>query len=179
VDGRCVACREEPFGFEEALRLGPYDGVLREAILRLKWHTGEGLAELLGEVWAERDAARFRAVGAEVVVPVPLHWRRRWQRGYNQSHSVAWGLSHRLALPYHPACLRRLRNTPSQTQQTPAGRKENVRGAFGARRGPHLAGRRVLLVDDVMTTGATASEAARALRTAGAARVAVAVLARA
>ena len=179
TDGGCVACRGESFGFEEVLRLGPYEGVLREAILRLKRHTGEGLAELLGELWAERDAPRFQALRAEVIVPVPLHWRRRWQRGYNQSQAVAWGLSHRLGLPCQPAWLRRVRHTPSQTRQTPTGRKENVRGAFATGRGARLGGRRVLLVDDVMTTGATASEAARALRTAGAARVAVAVLARA
>jgi ComF family protein len=179
VDGGCVACRGEPFGFEEALRLGPYAGVLREAILRLKRHTGEGLAEILGEVWGERDAGRFQALRAEVLVPIPLHWRRRWQRGYNQSQAVAWGLAHRLGLPCQPMLLRRVRNTPSQVSQTPTGRKENMRGAFRARRGVRLDGRRVLLVDDVMTTGATASEAARALRTAGAAQVAVAVLARA
>jgi ComF family protein len=179
VEGRCVACRGEPFGFDEALRLGRYEGVLREAVLRLKRHTGEGLAELLGELWAERDASRFEALRADALVPIPLHWRRCWQRGYNQSQAVAWGLSHRLGLPCQPAWLRRVRNTPRQPSQTPAGRKENVRGAFAARRGVRLDGRRVLLVDDVMTTGATASEAARALRTAGAARVTVAVLARA
>jgi ComF family protein len=159
VTNGCTLCRGESFGFERVLRLGPYDGDLREAVLRLKRHTGEGLAELLGERWAERDQARFEEVQAAVVVPVPLHWRRRWQRGYNQSEALA-------------------RNTSIQTLHSPSLRRENVRGAFEVRRAVRLDGITVLLVDDVMTTGATASEAARALRKAGAARVVVAALSR-
>jgi ComF family protein len=177
--GGCVGCRKEHFAFDAALRLGPYDGTLRDAVLRLKNHAGEGLAELLGEAWAERDAARLRALGADLIVPVPLHWWRRWRRGYNQSAAVARSLARRLQIPCNPSWLRRSRNTPFQSDQSPAGRRDNVRGAFRARGRARLKGRTVLLVDDVLTTGATASEAAAALRAAGAARVAVAVLARA
>jgi predicted amidophosphoribosyltransferase len=92
---------------------------------------------------------------------------------------VARAMATHLGLPCHAWWLRRVRNTPLQTAQTAAGRRENVRGAFAVRRGVPLKGRRVLLVDDVMTTGATAAEAARVLRAAGVAHVAVAVLARA
>jgi predicted amidophosphoribosyltransferase len=84
-----------------------------------------------------------------------------------------------LRLPCRPRWLRRIRHTPKQTEQTPAARRENVKGAFRAARGGALAGQAVLLVDDVMTTGSTVSEAARALRDAGARQVVVAVLARA
>jgi ComF family protein len=115
----------------------------------------------------------------EVVVPVPLYWLRRLTRGYNQSAAVAGGVARVLGLPCRPRWLRRVRNTPKQVGQSLAARQENVRGAFRARRRAPLAGRSVLLVDDVMTTGATLGEAARALRAAGAARVAVAALARA
>jgi predicted amidophosphoribosyltransferase len=108
-----------------------------------------------------------------------LHWLRRWRRGYNQSAALARGIATRLGLPCHPSWLRRIRNTPQQTHQTPAGRKANVRGAFRTRPGAPVRGRTILLVDDVMTTGVTASEAARALRAGGASRVVVAVLARA
>jgi ComF family protein len=160
------------------LRLGPYDGLLRETILRMKWLPGEAQAEILAELWAAHSAARLRQLWANVVVPVPLHWWRRWQRGYNQSETLAWALARCLGVPCQPRWLRRNRNTPFQTAQTAAGRKSNVAGAFAVRSPAKLKGKAVLLVDDVMTTGSTANEAARALRGAGAASVAVAVLAR-
>jgi ComF family protein len=178
IDGGCSVCREETLSFEAAVRLGRYDGPLRDVVLRMKHHTGEALAELLGEMWAEVSGPRLLALQPDVVVPVPLHWWRRWRRGYNQSAALARSLAERLKLPCQPKWLLRVRNTPPQTSQTLAGRKENVRGAFRARDGVPLRQRSVLLVDDVMTTGATAGEAARALRKGGAARVVVAVLAR-
>lgn len=179
-DGRCGACRKESFAFEQVLRLGVYEGLLREVILRLKKQRGEGLAELLGECWAKEAAACFVSLHFDVLVAVPLHWRRRLRRGYNQSAALCRGLATYLGVPCHPSWLRRVRHTPQQTSRvTPAGRKANVRDAFRARPGAPLAGRTILLVDDVMTTGATASEAARALRAGGARRVVVAVLARA
>jgi ComF family protein len=135
------------------------------------------LAELLSDLWAEHAATRLRDLGADVVVPVPLHWRRRWSRGYNQSEALARGLAARLGLPCRPRWLRRARFTPDQSRQTAAARRDNVRSAFWARPRAGLRQRCVLLVDDVLTTGSTASEAARALRAAGAARVVVAVLA--
>jgi ComF family protein len=179
LEGGCAACRGQPLPFQAALRLGPYDGLLRDLILRLKYHSGECLAEVLGELWAAHAAAQFHALQAEAVVPVPLHWLRRLTRGYNQSAAVAGGVARVLRLPCRPWWLRRVRNTPKQVGQSFAARQENVRGAFRARRRAPVAGRRVLLVDDVMTTGATLGEAARALRAAGAAQVAVAVLAHA
>jgi ComF family protein len=176
ADG-CPHCRHMSFPFDAVVRLGPYGGRLREAILRMKHAAGEGLAELVGEMWAESIGARLRVLGADVVVPVPLHWRRRWRRGYNQSEALARPLATRLGIPCRPSALRRVRNTPQQTSQTAATRLDNVRNAFRARGG--LAGRTVLLVDDVMTTGSTVAEATRALRRAGVRRVVVAVLARA
>jgi ComF family protein len=174
----CSRCGNVSFRFERVLRLGPYEGLLREVILRLKHLSGDGLAELLGELWSEHAESRFREVKADVIVPIPLHWWRRWRRGYNQSLALARSLSALLGLPCRPSWLRRVRNTPLQTQQVPSARQDNVRGAFRAKKGV-LAGKTVLLIDDVMTTGSTASEAAGALRVAGAARVIVAVLARA
>jgi ComF family protein len=182
VEGGCSRCRDESFAFERTLRLGPYDGLLREVVLRLKHHSGEGLAELMGELWATHAGEQLRTSTSPVdllVVPLPLHWWRRLRRGYNQSAAIAHGIAHFLKLPISPACLHRIRNTPQQAHQTPAARKENIRGAFRARNHPCLKGRTVLLVDDVMTSGSTAAAAARALRAAGAARVVVGILARA
>ncbi len=173
----CPHCRGIHLHFDQALRLGPYDGLLRELILRIKWSQGESLAEGLGSLWAEHAGPRLRAVGADLIIPVPLHWWRRWKRGYNQSETLARALAASLNLPCRPAWVRRIRYTPFQVHQTPAGRVKNVHNAFRARTSARLRGRTVLLVDDVLTTGSTCSEVAKALREAGAARVTVAVLA--
>lgn len=177
INDGCSRCRNVRFSFERVLRLGPYDGLLRDAILRLKHHSGEGLAEALGTLWAEYARPRLLELGASLVIPVPLHWWRRWRRGYNQSEVLAHAVARALDLPCQPGWLRRIRNTPQQTQQSPAGRRDNVRGAFRARPRRPLRGQAVLLVDDVLTTGSTCSEAGQALLEAGANRVVIAVLA--
>ncbi len=176
---RCNLCRNASFAFEKVIRLGPYEGRLQEVVLRMKHRWNEGLAELVGEWWADAAKDRLLALAVDCVVPVPLHWLRRWRRGYNQSSSLAFGLATRLHLPLEKWWLKRIRNTPSQKALSPTARKENVRGAFHVRSTAAAMGRSILLVDDVMTTGATAHEAARVLRAAGAARVVVAALARA
>jgi ComF family protein len=173
----CVRCRGESCQFERVVRLGPYEGLRREIVLRLKHGHHEGLAEAVGELWAAAAADRLRAIGAGVVVPVPLHWRRRWRRGYNQAAVLARSLASGLHIPCREHWLRRVRATLFQTTLAPSARRDNVRGAFRAGADPWVRGVTVLLVDDVLTTGHTASEAARALRAAGAARVVVAVLA--
>lgn len=177
-DGRCPACRAAPPGFDAAVRLGAYDGALQRAALHIKHAYHEGLAEELGRRFARLRRGRLLALGADAIVPVPLHWARRLWRGYNQSAAVAWAMAQELGLPLRRRWLRRRRATPTQRGLSPAERRENVRGAFAPRRGI-TPGAHVLLVDDVMTTGATASEAARALRRGGAGRVSVAVLAHA
>jgi ComF family protein len=177
VSDGCSHCRGRRYQFDRAARLGPYEGLLREMILRLKHASGEELAELVGQLWAEHAASRLRDLGADVVIPIPLHWWRHWQRGYNQSEALARALARHLRLPCCPGWLHRIRNTPQQTSQTPSGRLVNVQGAFRSSPRAALKGKTVLLVDDVLTTGSTCHEAAQALRRAGAARVVVAVLA--
>jgi ComF family protein len=175
----CGHCRNMHFAFDGAVRLGPYEGLLREAVIRLKSSRDENLAEIIGNVWAERLRPRLQDLAPQAVVPVPLHWTRRyWERGFNQSEILARCLAKSLHVRCYPYCLRRLRRTPRQTQQeSPTARRDNVRGAFRSRSRYDLAGKTVLLVDDVMTTGATADEAARALRVLKPARIVVAVLA--
>lgn len=176
TDG-CTRCRGVTYRFAGAVRLGPYDGLLREAILRMKAAAGEPLAETLGRLWAVQRAEQLRSGRPTVVVPVPLNWRRRWHRGYNQAEAVARGLSGGLGLPCRPAALVRSRVTPTQRDRSPTDRWANVKDAFRPGRGVGVRGETVLLVDDVLTTGATADAAATALMTAGAAQVRVAVLA--
>ncbi len=170
----CARCRGQSFRFDRAYRFGPYDGLRREVILRMKRGRYEGVAEAVGALWAARDAARLRTEGVTAVVPVPLHWRARFARGYNQSEALARAWAAALGVPCWPRALRRVRRTPLQTSVAPSARADNVRGAFRAGRG--LAGATVLVVDDVLTTGATASEAARVLRECGVRRVVVAAL---
>lgn len=177
VSGGCPRCRDERFHFEAAFRLGPYAGALREVVLAMKHGSGEGLAECVGRLWARHHAGRFRALGVDVVMPVPLHWWRRLRRGYNQTECLSAAVARMLRVAHRPGWLRRARPTKFQTQLAPSARRTNVRGAFRAARRATLAGRAVLLIDDVFTTGSTTSEAARALRDAGAKTVHVAVLA--
>ncbi|MFM7150206.1 MAG: ComF family protein [Gemmataceae bacterium] len=163
--------------FDAAVRLGVYDEHLKWAILRIKNASQEGLAETLGEMLGSTHQTRLISFKPDLIVPIPLHWRKRLGRGYNQSQALARGLGFLLGISPSPSCLKRLRHTPEQhlTTSTTA-RKKNVQGAFFA--SARVAGRRVLLVDDVMTTGATAHEAARALKKQGATEVFLAIIAR-
>ncbi|QDU22741.1 phosphoribosyltransferase family protein [Urbifossiella limnaea] len=179
LKGGCPACRGRGFGFDATVRLGPYDGSLRAAILKTKGSAGEPVAEMLGRTLAEARATELRALAATVVVPVPLHWRRRLTRGYNQAAAVADELAAALKLPLRPAWLVRTKPAEQHTQPSATARAVNIRGAFRVGRRASFAGASVLVVDDVMTTASTAAEAARMIRAAGASRVGVAVLARA
>jgi ComF family protein len=178
VEDGCSRCRSEPWYFDAALRLGPYEGARREAIVRLKYPHNEGLAEALAEAFAERERAALLGAGVEAVVPVPKHWVKWAWQGHNAAAAVARVLAARLGLPLRPRWLRRVKLGRSQVGLNAEERRANVRGAFRGRPG-EAEGKGVLLVDDVMTTGATASESARALKEAGAVRVVVAVLGRA
>jgi ComF family protein len=178
LDNGCSHCRTEAHAFDRSFRMGPYDGALRDSILRMKQRTGEPLAEAVGAMWARHMQPRVAECKPDVVVPVPLHWSRRWRRGFNQSAVLAEALAGALGIPCRPRWLRRVRPTPKQTaQESPAARRDNVRGAFAAGRAATLADKTVLLVDDVMTSVATASEAAKALRPLKPKHIIVAVLA--
>lgn len=173
----CPACRNHSFRFTSAVRLGPYDGMLRESVLKSKQPGAGGLAETLGRAFAAAREVQLRACGAEVVVPVPLHWRRWWSRRHNQAEAIARGVAAGLGLPVLRRTLWRVRWTPPQAGGSREQRWANASGAFRVPPWVRLRGVRVLLVDDVLTTGATADAAAAALGRGGAAQVHVAVLA--
>jgi len=170
-----MLCRLGLRGFDAAYSFGAYEGVLRELIHLFKYGRVRSLARPLG---AQLAAAIPQDQRFDVVAPVPLHWRRRLARGFNQAALLAAAVARRYAVPVTRA-VRRRRGTPSQAGLSNAQRRANVAGAFQVRRAERVRGRRVLLVDDVMTTGATASACAAALKRAGAAYVAVLTLARA
>ncbi len=167
-----MLCRNGRRGFDEAFCYGAYEGTLRKLIHLLKYSGMRSLALPLGDFLA---AAMPRDRVFDAVVPVPLHWRRWWQRGFNQSELLGKVIARRRGIPLLKV-LRRGAATRSQAGLSNAQRRENVAGAFRARR--RVAGLRILLVDDVMTTGATAAACARALNKAGARSVSVLTLAR-
>jgi ComF family protein len=142
----------------------------------MKSSRSEALSEAVGERLAEAIVPKLGQVRIDLAVPVPLHWRRQWQRGFNQSQLLARALARRLNVPCGQNVMR-VRHTPKQTTLSPTGRRENMRNAFRAARMAALVGKSVVLVDDVLTTGSTAHEAARALRDAGAVSITVAVVA--
>jgi ComF family protein len=181
LKGGCSECRGRPLGFDAAITLGYYEDPWKRLCLRLKQESNAWLAPWAVGLLVEARAAELALTPADAwVVPIPLHWLRRLWRGYNQSDALARGLACRLGLETHQP-VRRIRYTKPLGGLNPTQRAETVRGAFevDARRGPELKGRTILLVDDVLTTGATTGAAARALKRAGAARVVVAVLSRA
>jgi len=153
---------------------GSYEGTLRELIHLFKYGGIKTLARPLGDLLA---LALPRDQQFDIVVPMPLHWRRRWRRGFNQSSLLARLTARRCGIPMLHA-VRRTRSTATQAGLTNARRRENVSGAFRVTKGPAVRGRRVLLIDDVMTTGATANACALALKRGGASSVTLLALAR-
>lgn len=170
--GRCALCRAGLTGYDAAWSYGSFEGELRELIHLFKYGRVRTLARPLGKLMA---LALPRTTRFDLVVPMPMHWLRRWRRGFNQAELLAREIGRRAAVPVR-LCARRIRGTAPQAGLTHHSRRANVAGAFRA--GDGVAGRRVLLVDDVLTTGATAGACARALKQAGAERVMVLTVAR-
>lgn len=180
----CGLCQRMRPTFERAAAYGSYAGGLRDLIHLLKYQQVRPAANVLGRMLAEAvsDLEKEIPAGTVMVVPVPLHVRKQSQRGFNQAELIARAALKQLARPdrleLSTGTLVRQRETGSQIGLTRHQRRENLRGAFGVKNAEAIAGRNVLLVDDVFTTGTTASECARVLRRAGAARVWVATVAR-
>jgi ComF family protein len=181
---RCPVCRRADRPFERAVAYGSYEGALRELVHLLKYNGVRPAANVLGRMLAEAVAGLEPSFEqpAVLVVPVPLFKGKRRQRGFNQAEMIA-----QAALKAYPAARRlelaadvlvRARETHSQIGLTSHQRRENLRGAFQVARAQEVTGREVLLVDDVYTTGTTATECARVLRRAGASKVWVATVAR-
>ena len=174
-EGRCALCRNGLRGFDAAYCFGSYEGTLRQLIHLYKYGGVRTLWQPLSELLA---AALPLDERLDAVTPVPLHWRKQWQRGFNQSELLAREIARRRGIRLVHA-LGRTRATQAQAGLSNTGRRGNVAAAFRCRPGAQtLAGKRVLLIDDVMTTGATAAACARALKQAGAARVVLLAVAR-
>jgi ComF family protein len=163
----CGVCHGRTYAFDRARSYALYETGLIRTIVMLKFDRieplGHWFACRLGEL-----VQREPHLEADVVVPVPLHRQRLQERGYNQAELIAEPLARRLRLPYRPGVLVRKRPRPDKHILTLRERWESVNGAFAAQNGSQVDNLRVLLVDDVLTTGATLSACAKALREAGA-----------
>jgi ComF family protein len=175
----CAACQARPPAFNRAIAVMRYDPASRDPVLALKRADRLDLVPAFSR-WLDR-AGKPLLNQADVIVPVPLHWRRLWQRRYNQSALLAQGVAKLAGKPCDMFVLRRVRPAKSQGEMPSAkARRRNVRGAFhiDSDRSNLVRNRTVLLVDDVYTTGSTVDACARALKRVGAAKVLVLTLAR-
>ena len=179
---RCHGCQAKPLPFSRVWTVLAYGGATTQAILHLKHGRRRHLARPLGALLLPAVTAAIEG-GVNALCPVPLHPRRLRQRGFNQALDLLH-VAERLARPpaarplVVPDGLRRIRDTPALGWESPASRRRIVAGAFAVDRPEWTKNRRILLVDDVMTTGATLSECTRVLLRAGAAEVQVVALAR-
>jgi len=168
---------DDPPVFRRARAVARFeDGPARKLVHRLKYSDRGELARPMG-AWMARAGAELLA-DCDVVAPMPLHRTRLWKRRFNQAAALARAVAERSGKALEPTLLERVKATRSQIGLTRVQRAENMQGAFRAHPRAELRGRRVLLVDDVLTSGATANAASRALLKGGAAAVDVLVFAR-
>lgn len=173
--GLCGHCLVEPPPFERCIGAFEYRAPVSHLIGAFKYQRALHYGRLLSALLVERLRAE-PALDADLIVPVPLHWRRRWGRGFNQAEIIGDELAHALEIPLSANALLRTEAGTPQQHLTAAERRRNLRGCFRVR--GDLADRHIALVDDVVTTGATAAEITRTLLDAGAASVQVWCLAR-
>jgi ComF family protein len=170
----CTVCRESLVNFDCIYSFGSYEGAIRELIHVFKYGKVETLAKPLARFMAQALPidARFDAV-----VAMPMHWVKRWQRGFNQAQLLARPIAKRYGMKLSKN-LRRTRYTESQAGLGQTERQENLKQSFAVKYPQQLAGKHILLVDDVFTTGGTLRAATQALKAAGASRVSALTLAR-
>jgi ComF family protein len=171
ADFLCDACRLETPAFDLARTALPFHSEARDLVHVLKYKKGMWIANDLADILEGCARAHFNVGDIDLILPVPLSPLKFRKREYNQSALLAKRLSKHLDIPCRPALLERVRDTPTQTHLTVSGRKNNVKGAFSVTDPPSVRARTILVVDDVMTTGATLGEIAATLKAAGAWRV--------
>jgi competence protein ComFC len=175
VQGKCGHCQDLKFEYDGVIRVGSYESTLRSMILSLKFSEKTEWVAPLATMLRQAMTTGRLPEQIDMLVPVPLHWRRRIKRGFNQSHLLA----KKLKLPQIPVStdLVRVRHTKQQWDLNSAQRRRNVKGAFAVRKGHLFTGKTVALIDDITTSGATLAECAKTLKQAGAQKIVSVVLA--
>ena len=174
----CISCKNIELWFDAVYCVTGYKGVIRDLIHRFKYDRKEVLSVSLGNKMIEWSNSCSVMSNIDLVVPVPLFWQKRIKRGFNQSGLIAKILANNYSIPISINNLKRIRNTETQANLTRNQRIENVKDAFKVKKPSMFSGTNILLVDDVMTTGGTASECARILKENGTQKVYVIILAR-
>jgi ComF family protein len=174
----CQRCESDKLRFDRTFSLGHYEGLLRELILRMKTDSREQLGQVFAQLVMDRHGDELRSCQFDAIASVPMTAWHRWMRGTNAPGVIARALGRHLDVPVYGRLVERAYSAVPQRGLTRAGRFRNVRGGYRFRKEYHLDEPHLLLVDDVMTTGATCSEIARLLKRNGAARVTVLVVAR-
>ena len=175
---RCIDCRALTLHFSTVLPLGDYRDDLRDSVLRMKKASHRVLSRSMASLLWEERCGEIEKFKPDLITAIPMHWSQRLWQGMNSAEEVAESLARHLRVPYGPRLLIRRRNTEPQSRLSRTRRFENVRNAFRISKCYVLHQTRILLVDDILTTGATCSEAARMLKGAGAAEVGVTVVAK-
>ncbi|MFV0442333.1 MAG: double zinc ribbon domain-containing protein [Planctomycetaceae bacterium] len=174
----CYHCLDDRFAFQRAYAFGVHDGPLRAACLQMKQDGSDRVARALTDLLLRTWGDELRSLAVDIIVPVPAHWSTRMLRIAHPAQAIAERIGQFLKAPVDLHILRKPRRTPAQASLSPTRRRENLRGAFHLARGVRLHDVKVLLVDDVLTTGTTANRAARVLMNGDATAVHVAVISR-
>ncbi len=172
----CLGCQNKQFYFERVWTVNRYMGIIRQLIHLFKYHRQQYLTRILGKLMVDFIKVNLNYQTVDVLVPVPLHIHKLRQREFNQSNLLAKEINQQISIPIDNSLIR-IKRTSSQTGLSEQERFRNIAGAFKIKKGKEIAQKSVLLVDDVLTSGATANECARVLKQGGAKRVEILALA--
>ncbi|KKO17921.1 MAG: hypothetical protein B6D35_03430 [Candidatus Brocadia sp. UTAMX2] len=173
----CMQCEGRRLPFTTAISVTYYEGVIKTLIHKFKYSGQKFLFHTLNDIMLSQNAVKEIIPNIDVIVPVPLHWMKKMRRGFNQSELLAQGIQRYFSKPVSTNNLCRIRNTASQTQLSKRQRQVNIWNAFRVNDPESFREKRILLVDDVLTTGVTAAECAKKLKQSGARSVHLLILA--
>lgn len=165
----CRTCRNKSYHYDQGIGIFTYGTVLKQSLIKLKYENRQEYGRFYGEFAAVYAGKQIKQWKIDVLMPIPLHWKKMEKRGYNQAEIIAKAAGKKLDIPVDTKCLRRVVNTKPQKDLSETERKQNLKDAFAVRKKTEY--KRILLVDDIYTTGATVDAAAKVLKKAGAEKV--------